>query len=98
MSLSAKLGETEFKVGDFIKVTQKFFEEGKERSGSFEGTVIAIKSREENKMFTVRRIAIDNVGVEKIFPLCSPMVTKIQIKKKGHPRRAKLYYLRKKNA
>jgi len=98
MSLTAKIGDTEFRVGDFVKVTHKFFEEGKERLQTFEGTVIAIKGKQENKMFTVRRMAIDNVGVEKIFPLASPMVIKIQVKKKGHPKRAKLYYLRKKNA
>ncbi len=98
MTLSAKINETEFGVGDFVNITHKFFEEGKERSQFFEGTVIAIKGRQENKMFTVRRIAVDGVGVEKIFPLSSPMVIKIQVKKKGHPKRAKLYYLRKKNA
>jgi len=62
----------------------------------FQGVVIAIRGRGENKTFTVRRIGAAGVGIEKIFPLSSPLLTKIEIKKKGDVRRAKLYYLRKK--
>lgn len=96
MAISIKIKDTGFFVGDVIKVTHNFQEAGKERSQAFEGTVISIKGREESKSFTVRRISVDGVGVEKIFPAASPIITKIVVKKKGHSRRAKLYYLRKK--
>jgi len=56
--------------------------------------VIAIRGREENKMFTVRRIGTGGIGIERIFPLSSPWITKIEVKKKGDVRRAKLSYLR----
>lgn len=95
MAIQAKIKDTEFKVGDIVKVTQTFLEGDKERSSSFEGTVIAIKGRGINKMFTVRRIGVDGIGIEKIFPLYSPTISKISVKKKGKVRRAKLYYLRK---
>lgn len=98
MALSAKIKETVFNVGDQISLTQTFLEDEKERSLVFEGTVIAIKNRGESKMFTVRKIAIDGIGVERAFPLGSPTITKVVVKKKGSVRRAKLYYLRKKNA
>lgn len=95
MAIQAKIKDTEFKVGDRVKVTQTFLEGDKERSSSLEGTVIAIKGRGINKMFTVRRIGVDGIGIEKIFPLYSPTISKISVKKKGKVRRAKLYYLRK---
>lgn len=88
--------DVEFFVGDTIRVTHNFQEAGKERSQAFEGIVISIKGREENKSFTLRKISVDGVGVEKIFPVVSPIITKIVVKRKGHARRAKLYYLRNK--
>ncbi|HNP89360.1 MAG: 50S ribosomal protein L19 [Microgenomates group bacterium ADurb.Bin219] len=98
MTIQLKINEVDFAVGDYIKIIQSIREGDKERTAPFEGTVIAIKGRGDNKMFTVRKIAIDGIGVEKIFPVKSPTIAKITVKKKGHPRRAKLYYLRKKNA
>lgn len=98
MTIEAKFKNMSFGIGDLVVVTQVTVEEGKERFSSFEGIVISFKGREENKMFTVRRIGADNVGIEKIFPLYSPTISKITVKKKGNVRRAKLYYLRKKNA
>lgn len=97
-----------FHVGDTIQVHQKIIEkekiagktkrevkeEQKERIQVFEGVVIAVKNREENTSFTVRKISIDNIGVERIWPLISPWISKIVVKKKGDVRRAKLYYLR----
>jgi len=84
-----------FSVGDKIKVFQKIQEGDKIRIQPFEGIVIAIKGKGENKMFTVRKIAADRIGVERIWPLNSPWIEKIDIIKKGKVRRAKLYYLRK---
>ncbi len=87
-------GET-FNVGDTVKVHQKIIEGGKERIQIFAGMVIAIRGMGDNKSFTVRRISSGNVGVERIWPLLSPWILKLEIVKRGKVRRAKLYYLRK---
>lgn len=87
--------ELNFKAGDTIKVYQKIYEAGKERTQIFEGTVISIRGRGENKMFTVRKIGAGGIGVERIWPLISPHIAKIVVKTKGDVRRAKLYYIRK---
>jgi len=91
----AKWEDIEFHVGDTVRVHQKFKEDEKIRTQVFEGKVIAIRGREENKTFTVRKIAIGGIGVERIWPLISPWITKIVVVKKGKVRRSKLYYLRK---
>lgn len=62
----------------------------------FEGIVLAVRGRGENKSFTVRRIGVMNIGIERIFPLSSPLLTKIEVKKKVAAKRAKLTYLRHK--
>lgn len=95
MANMAKYGKTEFHVGDLVAVHQKFKEDDKIRTQVFEGVVIAIRGRGENKSFTVRKIAAGGIGVERIWSLISPWITKIVIKKKGKVRRAKLYYTRK---
>lgn len=95
MANRIKINKTEFCVGDQISVQQKIQEEEKTKLQSFEGVVIAIKGRGENKMFTVRKIATGGIGVERIWPANSPWIKKITVKKKGKVRRAKLYYLRK---
>lgn len=86
-----------FKAGDTISVWSKIQDEkGKFRLQAFEGTVLARKhGREIGATFTVRRIA-SGVGVERIFPLYSPMIDKIEITKKSRARRSKLYYIRNK--
>lgn len=95
MALSAKIGETTFSVGDEVGVYLKILEKKKERTQIFSGIVIGIRGRGENKSFTVRKIASLGIGVERIFPLVSPWIKKIVVKKKGKVRRAKLYYVRK---
>lgn len=81
--------------GDTIKVHQKVKEKNKERIQVFEGQVIARKhGKGINSTITVRKI-ISGIGVEKIFPLHSPIIAKIELVKQGKVRRAKLYYLRK---
>jgi large subunit ribosomal protein L19 len=82
-----------FHVGDTVKVHVRVKEGEKERVQIFEGTVIAMKGGSINESFTVRKISY-GVGVERVFPLHSPLIKKIEIKKKGDVRRAKLYYLR----
>jgi large subunit ribosomal protein L19 len=84
------------KAGDIIRVYQKIKEGGKERTQVFEGIVIARKHGNEiGATITVRR-EISGIGVEKIFPIHSPTIEKIEILKEGKRKRAKLYYLRKK--
>ncbi|MBU0618773.1 50S ribosomal protein L19 [Patescibacteria group bacterium] len=98
MALKAKHKDTAFSVGDTVAVHQKIIEQDKEKDKEriqiFEGLVIGIKGRQENKSFTVRRIGVNSVGVERIWPLQSPMIKKIEVKRQGKVRRAKLYYLR----
>ncbi len=83
----------EFNVGDTVKVYNKIIEGTRERVQVFEGVVIARKSSSVRETFTVRRISF-GIGVEKIFPVHSPRIEKIEVVKKGKVRRAKLYYLR----
>lgn len=83
-------------VGDTVRVHQEISEGNKTRIQVFEGLVIAIKGREIGKTFTVRKIASNSVGVEKIMPVAAPFIKKIEIKRKGDVRRNKLYYLRDK--
>jgi len=84
------------KPGDTIRVSETVLGEKKKKSQVFEGVLICKKhGKGINATFTVRAI-LDGVGVEKIYPLHSPLIEKIEIVKKGKARRAKLYYLRKK--
>ena len=89
----------DLRPGDTVRVVQKIQEEkGKFRLQTFEGLVLARKhGTEAGATFTVRRVA-SGVGVEKIFPLYSPMIDKIEIVKRARVRRAKLYYIRDKVA
>ncbi len=84
-----------FRPGDTVKVSYKIKEEDKERIQPFEGIVIAQKGAGISKTITVRKIASLRIGVERIFPLHSPNITKIEVTKRGRVRRAKLGYLRK---
>lgn len=84
------------RAGDTVRVWQKIEEKGKTRLQAFEGLVLACKhGAEAGGTFTVRRVA-SGVGVEKIFPIFSPMIDKIEIVKRARVRRAKLYYIREK--
>jgi large subunit ribosomal protein L19 len=83
----------QLKVGDTLDVHYKIIEGDKERVQIFQGVLIAQKGRGINKMITVRRI-VANEGVERIFPLNSPRVEKVDVLRRAEVRRAKLYYLR----
>ncbi len=87
--------ELNFEIGDTVKVHYKIVESGKERIQVYEGIVISIANKSHSKTFTVRRISYD-IGVERIFPLHSPRIAKIELVRKGSVRRAKLFYLREK--
>lgn len=87
--------EMTFSPGDTIRIHQKITEGDKTRLQAFEGVVLSIRGRGQNKTFTVRKV-VGDVAVERIWPVASPMIEKIEVK--AHPkkrvRRAKLYYLR----
>ena len=83
-----------FGAGDTITVTYRIVEGNKERLQSFRGVVIQIKGSGKTKMFTIRKVS-NGVGVERIFPLYSPHIDKIEVNKIGVVRRARIFYLRK---
>ncbi len=91
----ARLGKTipDFRPGDTVVVQIKVKEGERERLQAFEGVVIAKRNRGLNSSFTVRKIS-HGEGVERVFPLYSPAVQEIIVKRRGKVRRAKLYYLR----
>src|SRR5258708_24070391 len=83
----------DFQVGDTVDVHQRILEGEKERTQIFNGVVIARRGDGARAMFTVRRI-VQGEGVERVFPVNSPKIAKIEVKRGGPARRAKLYYLR----
>ena len=83
----------QFDVGDTVDVHTRIVEGDKERIQVFSGTVLMRKGRGINETFTVRRI-VNNEGVERIFPLHSPFIAKVVVRRGGETRRAKLFYLR----
>ncbi|MDP1889548.1 MAG: 50S ribosomal protein L19 [Gemmatimonadaceae bacterium] len=82
-----------FRAGDTVRVNVRVKEGDKERLQAFEGVVIARKGEGVSKTFTVRKIS-NGVGVERIFPLHSPMLESVSVVRRGRVRRAKLFYLR----
>lgn len=84
----------EFKTGDTVNVHYRVREGEKERIQQFEGMVISRRGSGANQTFIVRKISAGNIGVERIFPLFSPFVAKVELKKQGDIKRSKLYYLR----
>ena len=85
--------DADFAVGDSVRVHTKVVEGDKERIQIFAGIVIGRKGRGLNETFTVRRISYGE-GVERVFPLHSPRIAKVEVEKQGRARRAKLNYLR----
>ncbi len=85
---------TPFRPGDTVKVHVKIKEGEKERIQIFEGTVIGLRRASNHSTFTVRKISF-GTGVERIFPLHSPVIDKVEVVRSNQVRRAKLYYLRK---
>ena len=83
----------EFKAGDTITVHYKIREGNKERIQQFRGVVLQRRGSGINATFMVRKMS-GNIGVERIFPISSPFIDKIEVNKKGHVRRARIFYLR----
>lgn len=86
--------KVDFTPGDTVRVNVKVKESGKERLQAFEGVVLSIRGKSPSQTFTVRKIGSAGIGVERIWPINSPSIQSIEIKKKSKTRRAKLYYLR----
>lgn len=93
--ISVNINETSIHVGDTIRVHSKVMEGDKVRVQVFEGILIRIQGRGENKTFTVRRVGAGGIGVERIWPVYSNSIAKVEVKKKAdNVRRSKLFYLR----
>ncbi|MGE0568225.1 MAG: 50S ribosomal protein L19 [Bacteroidia bacterium] len=91
--LTPKVDRPDFKAGDTVTVSYKIKEGDKERIQQYNGVVIQRKNHPTTATFTVRKMS-NGIGVERIFPLSSPFIEKIEVNKVGVVRRAKLYYLR----
>jgi large subunit ribosomal protein L19 len=89
---SLRQGPLEFQIGDTVDVHTRILEGGKERIQIYSGVVMARRGRGTSEMFTVRRI-VAGEGVERSFPTNSPKIAKLEVKRHGRVRRAKLYYL-----
>lgn len=86
--------ERNFRAGDTVKVHAKIREGGRERIQMFEGMVLAVRGRGENATFTIRRMGAGGVGIERIWPLESPSIDKIEVKKRGDFRKSKIFFVR----
>lgn len=84
----------QFNTGDTVIVSTRITEDNRTRIQKFEGIVISKQGAGISKTFTVRRIGVNEIGIERIFPLHSPLVEQVEVKRHGKVRRAKLYYLR----
>lgn len=93
--ISVKYGEENLHIGDIIRVSSKVIEGEKTRVQVFEGVLIRLRGRGENRTFTVRKIGASGIGVERTWPLDSRSLVGIEVKKKTTGvRRSKLFYLR----
>jgi large subunit ribosomal protein L19 len=99
MALTALHKETKFGAGDRVRVTQQISFGEKKQTQVFEGMVISIKGRGRGKSFLVRKIGVQQIGIEKIFPINAPTVISVEVVRSGHEgvRQSKLYYTRNKS-
>jgi large subunit ribosomal protein L19 len=95
MSNSFLYKDTRYKVGDTVSIDYKLKEGDKERTQIFKGIIVKVRGDSEaNRMFTVRKISKSGLGVEKIIPLLSPFIAKMELIKKSSYQKAKLYFIR----
>lgn len=93
--ISVTVNDQNIHIGDTVRVHSKVVEGTKTRIQVFEGILISLRGRGENQTFTVRKIGAGGIGIERIWPLNSKSIVKIEVKKKASKiRRAKLFYLR----
>lgn len=86
--------EVDFRSGDSVRVHAKIKEGNRERIQVFDGTVLSLRGRGDNATFTVRRIGAGGIGVERIWPVNSSSIAKIEVKKRGDFRRSKIFFIR----
>jgi large subunit ribosomal protein L19 len=89
-----RLDMPKFRAGDNVKVFLRILEGEKERIQMFQGNVLRVKKGTINSTFTVRKVS-DGVGVERVFPMHSPFIERVEVVSEGRVRRSRLYYLRK---
>lgn len=93
--ISGKFNDTDIHIGDTLRVHAQIIESGRSRVQVFEGILIRLRGRGENKTFTVRKVGAGGIGIERTWPLDAKNLVKIEVKKKTlGVRRSKLYYLR----
>lgn len=93
--IAAEIKSQQVRIGDTVRIHSRVVEAGKTRVQVFEGIVISIRGRGENKTFTVRRVGAGGIGVERIWPIDSGSIVKVEVKRRAdNVRRSKLYYLR----
>lgn len=90
---TAPAAATSFRPGDEVRVWYRIIEQGKERLGQFEGIVIRCRGSGPSKTFTVRRVTYGE-GVERVFPMDAQTISRIEVLRRGHVKRSRLYYLR----
>ncbi len=98
MANSITFKDTEVRVGDTIKVHISFNEKDKKKSQLFEGIVLAVRGREANKMVTVRKNTKSGIGVERIFPIISPFIEKVEVIKSTKNTKSSVTYVRNRSA
>ncbi|MBP9797898.1 50S ribosomal protein L19 [Candidatus Woesebacteria bacterium] len=94
MANSVVFHETTVNVGDTIKISYAINDKDKRKSQLFEGIVLAVKGRETNKMITVRKMTRSGIGVERIFPIISPFVEKVEIVRATHNKKSSVTFIR----
>lgn len=97
MARSVTINETLVTVGDTIKIHYAIKDKDKKKNQIFEGIVLSVRGRGNNKMFTVRKVTRSNIGVERIFPVISPFIEKVEIASKTSNTRANIEYIRERS-
>ena len=94
MANTITVKDTVCAVGDTLKIHYSLHDKDKKKNQVFEGILLDIKGRENNKMFTVRKVTKSNIGVERIFPVISPFIEKVEVSKKGSTKLSNVSYVR----
>lgn len=97
MARSITLHDTVMNVGDTVKIHYAIKDKDKKKNQIFEGILLSVRGRGNNKMFTVRKVTRSNIGVERIFPAISPFIEKIEIATKTTNTRANIEYIRERS-
>lgn len=94
MARSVTIKDTKVNVGDTVKIHYAIKDKDKKKNQIFEGIVLSVRGEGNNKMFTVRKVTRSNIGVERIFPVISPFIEKIEVSKATTNTRANIQYIR----